>query len=152
MRFPRRRWVVVALLVIAADTALVLTAGLFLAASSRLHSSVTLLAAGMLNGVASIMPAGIAAGVGAILGVLGAGWWQAHLVGPALAGGTGTGAPALAGVLAVPVYAAVRRSAKGRPRPPVAPRGAPVHRVYVAKTAKVFEPGLALSTAVQEPA
>lgn len=150
MRARRRRWVTAALLVLGADAALLLSAGLVLGASRLLHSSAFGLVAVVLSEMASALPAGVLAGFGAILGILGAGWWQQHVFGPAFSGETDAGLPALGATLAAPVYLVLRRAARSVPEEPAAAPGSPPHRIYVARRAKVLEPLGGASTAVQE--
>jgi hypothetical protein len=151
MRVQRRRWVLAIVAVAATDVAILLGAGAVLAASSQAHASVTALVGAMLGDVAALIPQGVADGLGAILGVLGAGWWQQHLLGPALANGSAAGVPALGGVLAAPVYTLVRRRARSPKTHPSATPGPPPHRIYV-PVARVLEPGMSASTAAHESA
>ncbi len=139
MRANRRRWVTAALLVLGADAALLAAAGFVLEASRQLHASAYGLVAAILDGAGSVFPTGFSNGIGAILGFLGAGWWQRALIGPAVANQAAAGFPALGGILAAPVYAAVRRMARGPAAPAMGGPGSPPHRVYVAARAPVMD-------------
>ncbi len=137
-----------AALIGAADAVLLLSAGTVLSASRQFHASVFGIVGGMLADLAGILPQGFLRGIGAILGFLGAGWWQEHLLVPALGSGTEADLPALGGVLAAPLYLVLRRSALAVREPSSTVSGAPPHRVFVART--TTGPGLlaGASTAV----
>ncbi len=132
MRERSKRWLWAATAISVTDAAVLLAAGLVLPAAEQLHASGAALVAAILSDVGSLVPGGVTAGLGAILSVFGAGWWQQHLVSPALASDSGTGATALAGVLASPVYAIVRRGSGAQRAPAGRSTGAPPHRIYVA--------------------
>lgn len=148
MRARWKRWSTAVLAVAAVDAAVLLAAGLVLSGARQLHDSAFTLVGLALADLGSLMPAGIARGMNAILGILGVGWWQ-RIVGPTLTGGSGSGAPVLAGVLAAPVYTVVRRKIRAAPRPQPPTSGAPPHRIYQ-PIAQVYEPSRRISTAVQE--
>lgn len=139
MHANRRRWVTAAVVVLGADAALLLAADLIQAASQQLHASAFDLVAAVFTGAATVIPSSFTNGLGAILGSLGADWWQRQLLGPALAGEAGGGPQALGGVLAAPVYAIVRRMAR-RTGVRVASRaGSPPHRIFIAARSSASE-------------
>lgn len=148
MRDRRRRWLTAGLLIVGADAGLLLSAGLVLGASQQVHASAFGLVSLMMDEMGSLVPAGVSAGLAAILGLLGAGWWQQHLIGPALTSESDAGLPALGGVLAAPVYLVVRRAARTPRKESPDAAGSPPHRVYVARMTKALEPLDRASTGV----
>ncbi len=151
MRDRSKRWLFGALAVGVADGAILLAAGVILPTTQQLHASGLSLVAAMTSELGSLVPAGVAAGLGAILGVFGAGWWQQHLLGPALSSTSDAAGPAFAGVLASPVYAIVRRNASRKRAPMEWAQGCPPHRIYVA-AAKVPGPTPSPSARAYGPA
>ncbi len=134
--------------VAAADAAILLAAGIVLAASQQVHTSAMALVASMLADVGALVPPSIANGLGTILAVFGAGWFS-QVLGPAFAGSSGSAVPALGGVLAAPVYTVVRR--RVRPTPPSKPHdsGPPPHRIFI-PLAKTLDAERFVSTGLQE--
>ncbi len=125
MRADHRWWVTGALLVAGAEGALLLSARFVLGASHQVHASLFELAAAVFSAPGTMLPAAFTEGVRAILGLLGADWWTRQLILAAPTSQMDAGIPALAGVLAAPAYAAVRRmsppSRAAEARRPVSP-------------------------------
>jgi len=148
MQMHRCRNAVLLLLVAAAESVLILGAGLVAGTAQQLRRTAFAIVESLVGGVGSLLPRGFVAGLAAILGVLGAGWWVPHLIVPAVSGESGTDLPALGGVLAAPAYLAVRRFTKPDRRPDAQGRGSPAHRIYMVKGTRLRE---RLSSAVQVP-
>lgn len=143
-----KRWMTAIAAIVAADAAILLAAGVVLTLSQQMHASAMALVGAMLADLGALVPARLSDGLTTILGVFGAGWFQ-QILGPSFSGASGSGVPALGGVLAAPVYTFVRRRVRRPARTTEDRVGAPPHRVFVA-TAKALEPDLRISTAVQE--
>lgn len=146
----RRRWLTAAVAIVAVEAALILSAGVVLEASRQFHASIISLVLQAFEVLGALLPQGILAGLAAILGLLGAGWWQEHLIGPAFSGQSQAGLPALGAVLAAPVYTILRRSLGRRSVAAKDTHGAPPHRIYVAAQRKASQPEGTASAAIRE--
>lgn len=136
MRARLRRWVVAAALVAAAEAALLASGRWVLLGSQALRTSALGLVSSTLSEIGSVLPAGFTEGLAAIVGILGAGWWQEHLIGPTLAGGRNASVSTLGAALAGPLYLLARHAAHARRERRSPSRYAPPHRVYLPVVAK----------------
>lgn len=131
MRARTRRWAFAVLLMAGAEGLLLLAAGLILGLASAFHASLFSLVGAVFAQVVSILPVRLVAAFGVVVDALGAGWWQTHLVAPAIDQTSESGLPALGGVLAAPVYTVLRRTLRATKEAETESRGAPPHRVYI---------------------
>ncbi len=145
----RRRWTATALLVLAAQAALVLWLELALGLNGFVRQALLGSASIAVSALGALIPAELGSSLGVLVTFLGFGWFFQHLVLPALSGSPGAGVSTLGGALVAPIYFAVRRVFLS-PRRGDRPLGSPEAPTVRARMAKTLESIAPASTAVQE--